>query len=75
MVYRMSKELLSKLTDIHSDLNLFVVRRSETKPCSNFEMNMINRILAACEGSIALIYTNMEDLDEAQSRYQDNGGF
>lgn len=75
MVQRMSKELIAKLSEIHADLNTYITRRSDTNPCSNFELNQINRVIYACEASLGVIHFNFEALDEAQFRYQDNGGF
>lgn len=71
----MNHELAIKLSSIAYDLNLYMARTSEDKPCSNFELNILNRVIQACEAGLEVIYKNHEALDEAQSRYQDNGGF
>jgi hypothetical protein len=71
----MNKELAVKLSSTAYELNLFMTRSGEDQGISNFERTILCRVIQACEDGLELIYNNREELDEAQSRYQDNGGF
>jgi hypothetical protein len=71
----MNKEIPVKLSSIAYELNLLLQRTAEEKPMSRYEQSLVRRVIEACEQSLEIIYANRDALDEAQSRFQDNGGF
>ena len=71
----MNKEIPVKLSSIAYELNLLIQRSADEAPLSRYEQGLVRNVIEACEQSLEIIYKNREALEEAQGRYQGNGGF
>lgn len=71
----MNKEIPVKLSSIAYELNLLIQRSADEAPLSRYEQGLVRTVIEACEQSLEIIYKNREALEEAQGRYQSNGGF
>lgn len=71
----MNKEIPVKLSSIAYELNLLIQRSADEAPLSRYEQGLVRNVIEACEHSLEIIYKNREALEEAQGRYQGNGGF